>query len=249
MRSTIVTLVTAPIERTRLIAVVLVASCGGRWLSEGSCYPTPESPKMSKRLYSHFAILVAAAIVIACGSERALVSPRLDGALPLGVVADTAGAAVLPVQRQTALAKAESWSFDVGPAGTTVRYPSVGLTIFVPPGAVPATTHITVVCLKGEPIAYRFEPHGLQFAAPLQLTQSLRGTKLPLRNLGNAQLLAGYFASDSLESDAATGGVKVREILPILIDVKGQSAILSIRHFSGYTVASAFESDSSFSLR
>lgn len=200
---------------------------------------------MLKRLTPRLAILVAAAIVVACGGEQALfVSPQLEGSAPLGVITGTAGAPVLPVSRGVALPNEEQWSFDAGPGGTLVRRPSIGLTITVPPGALAANTHITVTALRGAAIAYRFEPHGLQFAVPLELRQSLRGSKIPRGTLSTAPLVLGYFASDSLATDAATGQARVVEILPLMVDVKGQAAILSIHHFSGYTVASAVRGDS-----
>ena len=136
----------------------------------------------------------------------------------------------------------ESWSFDVGPAGAIVPRPSSGLTITVPPGAVASTTHITVTALKGAAVAYRFEPHGLQFAVPLQLTQSLLGIRLDHPSLGVPPLFAGYFADDSLSVDAVSGDARVIEILPVRIDVKSHAVVLQIRHFSGYTVASAADS-------
>jgi len=195
----------------------------------------------SKRLNrSHLAIITAAAIVVACGGEQALlVSPPLPGALPLGVVASPNGALVHPVRRQIPIAREESWSFDVDARGTSVRHPSTGLTITVPAGAVAGPTHITVFALRGAPLAYRFEPHGLQFAQPIQLTQSLRGLLLGDASRPIPRLFAGYFAEDSLVTDSATGDARVIEILPIQIDVRGHNAILSVRHFSGYTVASA----------
>ena len=201
----------------------------------------------SKRLnLSHIAIITAAAIVIACGGEQALlVSPQVPGAPPLGVVESPNGALVHPVRRELPMAQQTSWSFDVDARGTTVRYPSVGLTITVPAGAVAAPTHITVFCLRGAPLAYRFEPHGLQFAQPIQLTQSLRGLVLDGASQPIPQLFAGYFAADSLLTDSASGNARVIEILPVQIDVRGHNAILSVRHFSGYTVASAVK-DSTF---
>ena|SRR5438094_2096036 len=196
---------------------------------------------MLKRLtIAHLAILLAAAFVLACGSEQALlVSPRVDGAPPLGVVADPSGTKIRPIKRALAIDSDESWSFDVGPSGTTVRDASSGLTIAVPPGAVAATTHITVTALKGQAVAYRFEPHGLQFAAPLQLTQTLKGIKLDSPSLGVPPLFAGYFAGDSMPVDAITGEARVVEILPVRIDVKAHAVVLQVHHFSGYTVASA----------
>lgn len=198
----------------------------------------------SKRLnISHLAIITAAAIVAACGGEQALlVSPPVPGAPPLGVVEAPGGALVHPIRRQRPLAREVSWSFDVGAQGTTVRHPSTGLTITVPAGAVAGPTHITVFALRGAPLAYRFEPHGLQFAVPIQLTQSLHGLLLGGASRPIPRLVAGYFADDSLATDAA-GNAPVIEILPVQIDVRAHKAILSVRHFSGYTVASA-QSDS-----
>ena len=109
----------------------------------------------------------------------------------------------------------------------------------MPPGAVASTTHITVTALKGAAVAYRFEPHGLQFAVPLRLTQSLYGIKLDHTSLGVPPLFAGYFAGDSLSVDAVSGDARVIEILPVRIDVKSHAVVLQIHHFSGYTVASA----------
>lgn len=194
----------------------------------------------SKRLnISHFAIITAAAIVVACGGEQALlVSPPVPGAPPLGVQAP-GGALVQPVRRQQPMSAEVSWSFDVDARGTTVRHPSTGLTITVPPGAVAAPTHITVFALRGAPLAYRFEPHGLQFAQPIELKQSLHGLLLGGGSRPIPRLLGGYFADDSLATDAATGNARVIEILPVQIDVRAHNAILSVRHFSGYTVASA----------
>ncbi|HKN67681.1 MAG TPA: hypothetical protein VJW73_15455 [Gemmatimonadaceae bacterium] len=195
----------------------------------------------SKRLtISQLAIITAAAIVVACGGEQALlVSPSVPGAPPLGVVEAPGGAAVQPVRRQQPLTREVSWSFDVDARGTTVRNPSTGLTITIPPGAVAAPTHITVFAQRGAPLAYRFEPHGLHFAQPIQLTQSLHGLLLGPGSRPVPRLFAGYFAEDSLATDPVTGNAHVIEILPVQIDVRAHNAILSVHHFSGYTVASA----------
>jgi hypothetical protein len=194
---------------------------------------------MSKRpTAARLAILITAATFVACSGEQALVvSPRLDGAKSIGVVTDPAGASIQPVSREIALTVNDTFSFDVGPLGAVVRHPSTGLTILVPAAAVASPTHITVTALKGASLAYRFEPHGLHFAVPIQLTQSLRGIRLK-QPLSVPQLFAGYFADDSLPMDAA-GNARVIEILPVQVNVKDGSALLEIRHFSGYTVASA----------
>lgn len=197
---------------------------------------------MPKRFTSaHVAILIAAAFVVACVGDQALVvSPRLgDGGPPLGVVSNPGGAPVLPVQRRAPLAEDRSWSFDVGPQGTVVRDGATGLAIEVPAGAVADSTHITVIALKGAAVAYRFEPHGLQFATPIHLVQALRGLKVKSDLLNVPPLFGGYFADDSLATDPSTGEARVLEILPVRIDMNARAALLDVHHFSGYTVASA----------
>lgn len=196
--------------------------------------------KLKRPNISHLAIITAAAIVVACGGEQALlVSPPVPGAPPLGVVEASGGALVHPIRRQQPMASEVSWSFDVDARGTTVRHPATGLTINVPAGAVAGPTHITVFALRGAPLAYRFEPHGLQFAKPIQLTQSLHGLLLGGASQPIPRLLAGYFADDSLATDAVTGNARVIELLPVQIDVRAHNAVVAVRHFSGYTVASA----------
>ena len=68
---------------------ILVGPDEGRYLIDGD-------QMKSKRLnVSHAAILTAAAIVVACGGEQALlVSPPVPGAPPLGVVQNPSGALV-----------------------------------------------------------------------------------------------------------------------------------------------------------
>jgi hypothetical protein len=87
----------------------------------------------------------------------------------------------------------------------------------------------------------------LQFARPLALTQSLQGLRLG-GSFGVPRLFAGYFADDSLATDAATGDARVHEILPVQIDVRGHNAVVYVHHFSGYTVASAV-GDSTLNFR
>ena len=186
------------------------------------------------------AVVAAVAVLVACGGEQStLVSPRVDGAPPLGVVSSPFGARVRPVCRLVGLSTDVSWTFDADPSGTVARNAVTGLAITVPAGAVSSSTHITVIALKGEPLAYRFEPHGLQFAVPIVLTQQLRSLRMSRYSMMAPQLFAGYFADDSLPTDAITGDARVIEILPVQIDITAHTAILQVRHFSGYTVASA----------
>ena len=185
--------------------------------------------------------LLSGALLVACGGDHAIpVSPLvLEAPASVGVVRDTAGTSVRPVQREAALAADASWSFDAGPDGAVGRDVVTGLTVVIPKGAVSQPTRITVTALRGSSIAYRFEPHGLQFAAPVVLTQSLQGLKLQRNALGLPSIIGGYFSEDSLMLDPATGTVRVRELLPVWMDANGRNIRLNVQHFSGYTVASA----------
>lgn len=194
---------------------------------------------MSKRFSSaHASLLISVAVLVACAGDQTLVAPRLGiGAPPLGVVANPSGVPVLPVQRVTPLSQDYSWSFDAGPSGIQVRDAATGLTIEVPAGAVASPTRITVMALRGAALAYRFEPHGLQFPVPVRLVQSLRGLNVRRDLLGVPPLFGGYFADDTLTT-SATGEARVLEVLPVLIDIRNRAAVLDVHHFSGYTVAS-----------
>ena len=205
---------------------------------------------MSKRMTAAPVVaLVSGAMLIACGGDGAeIVAPGLPATdVPFGVVANPEGVRVQPAERQWALTSDLSWSFDAGPEGKVVRNVVTGLTISIPQGALSEKTHITVSALKGSFLGYRFEPHGLQFAAPVELSQSLRGLKFKRDALGVARLLGGYFPGEGLTPELTYGTTRVVELLPVLLDVKTQRVTLQIRHFSGYTVASAYTDPSAVS--
>jgi hypothetical protein len=116
--------------------------------------------------------------------------------------------------------------------------PGTGLSIQVPPGAVPdQPITITVTAVKGDVIAYEFQPHGTQFKKPLELTQDLRGTNWQKRLA--ARLDIGYFA-DSRDLDLTKKSALVREAIPTGLDAAGQRVHFDVTHFSGYMVSWGF---------
>ena len=182
-----------------------------------------------------------AALLVACGDDRsALVAPVPgDYDLPQFGVATGEGAKVKPLERTNELAGDVTWAFDVGPQGTVVTNNATGLTISIPKGALAVDTRITVTAVRGAHLAYRFAPHGLQFALPVELRMPLGGVKLKRDPFHYPYLVGGYFANDSLTVDPSTGVARVAEVLPLSVDAKSKAIRLEIRHFSGYTVASA----------
>jgi hypothetical protein len=142
-----------------------------------------------------------------------------------------------PVTRNTPLASDVVWTFNAGPAGGYSSNSTVGLTIVVPPGALPGFQTIKVIALKGSAVAYRFEPH-LEFDQKVVLTQNLRGTSAGgLLNL--TALKGAHFEGDVLEY--LNGKVKVTEIVPALLAWLTKTVTFSVDHFSGWIVASGYE--------
>lgn len=160
----------------------------------------------------------------------------LDGLL--GIVFDLVSRLgsflVPPVVRSVELAADVTWSFYAGPNGATSSNSYVGLTIAIPRGALASTQRITVTALKGRPVAYKFEPHGLVFARPVILTQNLRGTSA--NALLQNPLSAGYFATDRVE--LSDGLASVSELLSAVVLPGTSKVAFPIKHFSGYIVAS-----------
>jgi len=197
---------------------------------------------MLKRFTAIRLIALALAVLLgACGDDRsALVSPLPgDPEVPQFGVASGLGAKVKPLERTSDLARDVSWAFDVGPEGTVVTNYATGLTISIPKGALASDTRITVTAVRGAHLAYRFAPHGLQFALPVELRMPLSGVKIKRDPFNYPYLVGGYFRDDTLGIDPSTGVALVAEVLPLSIDSKSKAIRLEIRHFSGYTVASA----------
>jgi hypothetical protein len=127
-------------------------------------------------------------------------------------------------------------SFTVGPRGGVREFPSAGLRISVPEGAVSAPVTISVRVIAGDILAYDFAPHGLTFDQPIELQQSLRGTNWYKLDR-HAQLEAGYFG-DVQQLDPVAKQAQVSEVLPVSVQVRTASVRFQVTHFSGYLVSS-----------
>ena len=182
-----------------------------------------------------------AAVLSGCGNDRSALIAPLPGeyGLPEFGVAAGNGAKVKPLELTNHLAVDVTWAFDVGPEGTVVTNYATGLTISIPKGALASDTRITITAVRGRHLAYRFAPHGLQFAGPVELRIPQNAVKVKRDLFNLPYLVGGYFPDDSLTVDPTTGVARVAEVLPLSIDARTKAIRLEIRHFSGYTVASA----------
>jgi hypothetical protein len=140
--------------------------------------------------------------------------------------------------RTTPLKSAVNVSFEITRRGGHFVVPGTGLTIQVPPGAVPdQPMTVTVSAPAGDVIAYEFGPHGAQFKKPLEMRQDLRGTNWQRKLKPTFQV--GYFSRSS-DLDLGRKSALVREALPVGLDATGQRLDFDVVHFSGYMVAWGF---------
>lgn len=196
------------------------------------------------RLWSVLA--ASAAISAGCGEGAAPVGPVEQPSRELVVsTTSTVLHTVMPVnvlQRTTPLTRDVSVSAEIGKNGGTIEIREAGLKFIVPSNAlVPPsrqkTVTITVTALKGDEVAYTFQPHGLHFREPVRIEQEFKGTSAE----GNRSLLEGvegaYFPSVT-DLDAAQGIASVLEFRPTSVDVTGSKIRFTVDHFSGYLIAS-----------
>jgi hypothetical protein len=128
----------------------------------------------------------------------------------------------------------QSASAEIGVLGGELSLPSLGLTVIVPAFALTTTTTITVTAVPGSQVAYEFQPHGLQFNAPVIVRQSLAGTSAAQQNGAFPGVLYGGYFADVSALNQANGTALVDEILRVSIDRILGTATFSVLHFSGY---------------
>jgi hypothetical protein len=150
-----------------------------------------------------------------------------------GLLGTTLGSptTVTPLNRTSPLASDITTSKRIGLLGGVLSIPSAGITVVVPPLAVLSTTTISVTARAGSAVAYDFAPHGIKFAVPLVVTQSLAKTDAQTGLVSLNSLFAGYYP-DSKNSTSVT------ELLTLNVNLLNSTAIMTVWHFSGYIFAS-----------
>jgi hypothetical protein len=194
------------------------------------------------RLLRPSGLIIAAAIALAACSDRAPVAPSAPASHPSALL----GLPVLSSQQVKVITRATPLPNDItsgawiGPLGGSFGIPDAGLSVVVPPGAVLSRTYFSATALKGNLVAYEFEPHGKSFLVPLVMTQRTNGINL-LDALGTLMpIQAAYFPSrDGI--DPATATATVTELLPVKLDLGLGNVTFTVGHFSGYLLASGRE--------
>jgi hypothetical protein len=185
---------------------------------------------------------VVGALLLASCSDSGVLDPRsLDGASPglNGAPVSVDGLELKALWWKDRFSAPLSVTKTIGVAGGTISLPQTGLTISFPAGAVAAPISITITA-DPDYVAYKMEPAGTQFLAPVTVTQSLPFTELDNRPL-RAPIFAAYIADDNV---SLSGNVPVKELEPTqtvfstLVPLVPVAQVWIIRHFSRYMLAS-----------
>jgi hypothetical protein len=195
------------------------------------------------RQFARSAVAAASIVVVMSCSPELPVAPQASAP-----ESSAANAALLPAPatvqallRNTPLAAPLTVSASIGVFGGSMAIPGAGLTVVVPPLALAKTTTIKVTALAGAAVAYEFAPHGIQFAVPLVVTQDLSTTQTS--GILPSAFFAGYFRSAS-DVNTSTGLATITEILDMGINPGLQIGAFTVKHFSGYIIATGRNSGS-----
>ena len=206
---------------------------------------------MRVRSLATLVVAVAVSITLAACSATDSTAPTTPSASPsrqLTAPTDTANknllglllgapTTVTPLLRTYNINAPITVSKKIGILGGALAIPQAGVTIIVPPLAIPSAKTISVTALPGNKVAYEFAPHGLKFVLPLIMTQDLRSTEARNGGLLDAlSLQVGYFPD-------ASRVTSVTELLNVQVDLLNQTAITTLWHFSGYIYASGRSGD------
>jgi hypothetical protein len=137
----------------------------------------------------------------------------------------------LPLLARSHPVAPERASARVGPEGGTLSLSRAGLTLVIPPGALPRTLTIEVRTNSRDLVSYAFAPHGLRFAKPVEVVQALSG----LQPINGLPVTGGYLANGRLDVDTAGVG-RFAQLMPVRRG--NESVAFFTMHFSGYAFAS-----------
>jgi hypothetical protein len=149
----------------------------------------------------------------------------------------------LVLKRLTPLAADVSVSATIGASGGSIVIQAAGGKIDIPPGALSAPTVITMTALAGPNVAYEFKPHGLTFAAPVKLQQTIKGTWAEQYPALLKDMHGSYYGQASLDSAWIDPGkylAKIQENQIGYVESNASQIKFYINHFSGYAVSCGF---------
>jgi hypothetical protein len=180
----------------------------------------------------HWALAMAAACAAAaCGDRMPTELAVASSSRP--TLANTEEVVEL-LKRTEPLQKSLTATGVIGPHGGRIHIKDAGVRVDFPRGAVVVPTRISVTALRGDNVAYQFEPHGIVFNAPVTVRQELHGTaawKTPLAD----ELQGSYFERLLVDPTETFSRSKEKRVGKLK---ESKTALeFSIDHFSGYMVS------------
>jgi hypothetical protein len=200
------------------------------------------------------ALLLVAGAVLACADAptTSRISPRsadvsfarIKATDSLMLVTDvTYSDTSLVLKRLAPLAADISVSATIGQGGGSIVLQGAGGKIDIPPGALSQPTLITMTARAGLDVAYEFQPHGLTFAQPVKLQQTIKGTWAEAYPALLKGMHGSYYGQVSLDSAWIDPGkylAKVDENQLGYLEANASQIKFYINHFSGYAVSCGF---------
>lgn len=203
------------------------------WFVTSPSDSTGLSLHMKPRVTRRALVVAAACATLACGSGLGPTAP--EAAVSSSATASRGSDVVGLLKRTERLHEHLAASAVIGRKGGYIQIPRAGIRIDFPRGAVSKPTRITVIALRGRNVAYRFEPHGIAFEAPVTIRQSLRNTQAWNDSRLAADLQGSYF--DRLLVDPSETYARSYERRGGRLQESGRMLEFSIEHFSGYMVS------------
>lgn len=150
----------------------------------------------------------------------------------------------LVLKRLTPLAADISVSATIGASGGSIAIPAAGGKIDIPKGALSQPTVITMTALAGPNVAYEFQPHGLTFAQPVKLQQTIAGTWAQMYPALLNGMHGSYWGQAQLDSafiDPLKIFALVKEHEIAYPEANASQIKFYLDHFSGYLVSCGFK--------
>lgn len=145
----------------------------------------------------------------------------------------------LVLKRLVPLTADSSASMVIGPDGGVIKIGVAGVEIDFPKGALATPTLITMTAFAGPNVAYDFQPHGITFAQPVVIHQTLHGTTAEHDPALSKGIHGSYYgvSLDSAWIDPAHNYARASENELGYAEVRGSKIKFFIGHFSGYMVS------------
>lgn len=199
--------------------------------------------------------LVAAAFTIAACSDQ--VAPTAPSSRALAVRPTESSGDTNPLSSSLQTITAVQWypthdtqqtyvaSRRIGAAGGTLSIPEADFTITFPAGALAGDTTITITAQSGPYVSYDMQPHGIQFAQPVLVTQGLLNTYAYRNPVSGLLLFGAYLPTDDLlGAGGVLTGAEIQTSKTQYAFVPGQLFPVPVverwivHHFSRYMLAS-----------